>query len=135
MARTPQDERDPQTFAIIGAAMDVHRTLGHGFLEAVYQDALAIEFGLRGIPFQRELLLTIDYKGQTLPTVYRVDFVCFQAVIVELKALPRLAGREESQALHYLKASRLERAMLLNFGGLSLEYRRLVLSHTVANEG
>ena len=135
MARTPQDERDPQTFAIIGAAMDVHRTLGHGFLEAVYQDALAIEFGLRGIPFQRELQLKIDYKGQTLPTVYRVDFVCYQAVIVELKTLPRLSGREESQALHYLKASRLERAMLLNFGGLSLEYRRLVLSHTVANEG
>jgi hypothetical protein len=113
MAKTPQDERDPQTFAIIGAAMDVHRTLGHGFLEAVYQDALAIEFGLRSIPFQRELLLKIDYKGQ---------------------ALLRLSGREDSQALHYLKASRLERAMLLNFGGPSLEYRRLVLSHTVANE-
>jgi GxxExxY protein len=80
-------------------------------------------------------LLNIDYKGQTLPTVYRVDFVCYQAVIVELKALPRLSSREDSQALHYLKASRLERAMLLNFGGPSLEYRRFVLSHTVANEG
>jgi GxxExxY protein len=69
------DSRDPQTYAIIGAAMEIHRQLGHGFLEAVYQDTAVIEFGLQNIPFQREVTLPVKYKDNVLPTHYRADFI------------------------------------------------------------
>ena len=75
-------ENDPRTFAIIGAAMEVHKLLGCGFLEAVYQEALSIEFAKRNIPFKREVRLPIHYKGQLLSTSYCVDFICFDSVIV-----------------------------------------------------
>jgi GxxExxY protein len=120
------DSRDPQTRAIIGAAMEVHRQLGPGFLEAVYQEALAIELADRGIPFQREQELPIDYKSRRLPCKYRADFVCYEDIIVELKALQALTGNEEAQLLNYLKATRLERGLLLNFGRPSLEFKRFV---------
>lgn len=119
---------DEQTFAIIGAAMAVHRELGHGFLEAVYQEALAIEFTDRGIPFAREVELPILFRGQRLNTGYRADFLCFDDIIIELKALDKLATREESQVINYLKASGKARGLLLNFGGRSLEQKRLVLN-------
>ena len=122
------DSRDPQTRAIIGAAMEVHRQLGPGFLEAVYQEAMAIELADRGIPFQREQELPIDFKGRRLSCTYRADFVCYESIIVELKALQLLTGWEEAQVLHYLKATRLERGMLLNFGRPSLEFKRFVCS-------
>ena len=121
-------ERDTETFAIIGAAMEVHRILGHGFLEAVYQEALAEEFTVRGIPFRREVELSVTYKGRQLKTLYRVDFICYGSVLVELKALEKIGGTERAQVLNYLKATGINRAMLLNFGSPSLQHERLVLN-------
>ena len=121
-------EHDPETYAVIGAAMEVHAGLGPGFLEAVYQEALAIEFAERGIPYQREVQLPIVYKGQTLTTSYRVDFICYSNVLVELKALNAMGGTEESILLNYLKATGHERGLLLNFGAPSLQVKRMVCS-------
>lgn len=120
------EERDPQTYAIIGAAMEIHRQLGHGFLEAVYQDAAVIEFPLRKIPFEKEVSLPIRYKDTLLPSHYRADFICFSEIIVEFKALSRLSTVEEAQLLNYLKATGLKRGLLINFGASSLQYKRLV---------
>jgi GxxExxY protein len=121
-------EKDPRTHAIIGAAMEVHRELGCGFLEPVYQEALAFEFDLRKLPCRREAELPVFYKGKRLIATYRPDFICHDAVVVELKALARLGGSEEAQCLNYMKACGAECGLLLNFGGKSLEYKRLVLT-------
>jgi GxxExxY protein len=120
------EPKDPQTYAIIGAAMEVHKQLGHGFLEGVYQEAMAIELSLRSIPFEREAEIPVSYKGELLPSKYRADFVCFGDVIVEVKALKALSGIEESQVLNYLKATGYRRALLINFGAPSLQTRRYV---------
>ena len=121
--------KDPQTYAIIGAAIEVHTQLGHGFAEPVYQEVLALEFAARQIPFTAQVPLCIRYKGQLLTCTYKTDFICFGEVLVELKALARLSGTEESQMLNYLKASQLSRSLLLNFGAPSLEHKRLVFTH------
>src|SRR2546422_432823 len=84
------ENRDPQTYGIIGAAMEVHRELGTGFLEAVYQESMAIELGSRQIPFVRECPLNVRYKGRVLACDYKADFVCFVDLIVELKALEKI---------------------------------------------
>ena len=131
MITKPLGENDPRTFAIIGAAMEVHRLLGCGFLEAVYQEALAIEFKARNIVFKRELCLPISYKGSLLSTSYCADFICFDSVVVELKALAHMSGTEEAQVINYLKATGYEVGILLNFGTGSLQHRRLVLSKSV----
>jgi GxxExxY protein len=118
---------DPETYAVIGAAMAVHRELRHGFLEAIYRDALAVEFHRRQVPFERERSLHVLYRGTVLPSSFRVDFVCFGHLLVECKALRAIGGPEQAQVLNYLRASSLTRALLLNFGARSLEYRRLVM--------
>jgi GxxExxY protein len=121
-------EDDPRTYSIIGAAMEVHRQLGCGFLEPIYQEALALEFTNRHIPFVREVKLHLSYKGQRLESRYSVDFVCFDSVVVELKALQRTGGTEEAQVINYLKATGHEVGLLINFGARSLQHRRFVLS-------
>jgi GxxExxY protein len=118
--------RDRQTYSIIGAAMEVHRILGAGFLEPVYQAALEVELARRAVPSEREVELPVYYREEPLGVRYRVDFICFGEVLVELKALERVTKREENQVIHYLVASRLGRGLLLNFGASSLQYRRLV---------
>ena len=122
------EKRDPKTYAIIGAAMEVHRELGCGFLEPVYQEALALEFRNKEITFKREVELPISYKVQLLSTTYRVDFVCFGSIVVELKAMTKMGRGEEAQIINYLKAAGIEAGILLNFGSASLEYRRFVQS-------
>jgi len=111
--------------------MEVHKKLGCGFLEAVYQEALAIEFANRNIPFRREVHLPVHYKGTLLTTGYCVDFVCFEAVIIELKALAHMSGTEEAQVINYLKATGYEVGLLVNFGSRSLQHRRFILSKSV----
>ena len=123
-ARDPFD--DPQTYAIIGAAMEVHRALGSGFLESVYRRALAIECGMRGIPFVAEVPVDVTYKAHVLAVGFRADFICYESVIVEVKALAALSNIEHTQVINYLKATGLHRAVLLNFGTASLQYRRIV---------
>jgi len=120
------DNRDPETYQIIGAAMAVHRELGCGFLEPVYKAALPIEFHRRGIAFAAEVPLSITYAGVILPVSYRIDYICASGVVVEVKALAAVGGREESQLLNYLKASGIRRSPLLNFGAQTLQYKRYV---------
>jgi GxxExxY protein len=107
---------DPQTYAIIGAAIEVHRELGHGFLEAVYQEALAVELTSREITFQREAPLQVRYKDQLLVCAYKADFICFGEILVELKAIEHLGNPEKAQVINYLNATRFTRALLFNFG-------------------
>ena len=118
--------RDAQTYAILGAAMEVHSCLGCGFPEAPYSEALAREFAERGVPYQTEVKYEIPYKGKPLKSYYRADFVCYDQVIVELKALPNITRIEDAQAITYMKASGLLRALIINFGSTSLQHRRLV---------
>jgi len=124
---TQIQDQDPQTYSVIGAAMEVHKTLGPGFLEAVYHRALMVEFSRRKIPFHHEVELPVVYKGITLDVGYRPDFICYDEVIVELKALSAIGGQEHAQVLNYLKASKYSKGLLLNFGERSLIYKRFVL--------
>ncbi|MEX2171372.1 MAG: GxxExxY protein [Pirellulales bacterium] len=122
--------RDPQTYAIIGACMEVHNVLGHGFLEAVYQEALAIELDERSIPFVREKPLTIKFKNSTLTSRYEADFFCYDAIVLELKALAAIAPGHHAQTIHYLKATGVTRGLLVNFGAPRLEYKRFILTQS-----
>jgi len=117
-----------EVFKIVGAAIEVHRELGSGFLEPVYQEAMVIGLASSSIPFEAQKALQIMYKGHKLKKEYVPDFICYQQIILELKALAQLSGIEEAQALNYLKATRFRVALLLNFGSHGkLEWRRLVL--------
>jgi GxxExxY protein len=121
---------DSETYAVIGAAMEVHRELGHGFLEAVYRAALAREFARRDIPFRAEVELPVFYKGDRLTCGYRADFICFEDVLLETKAISALTSADDAQVLNYLKATRHQRGLLINFGAPSLQTKRLVFSET-----
>ena len=116
-----------ERYAINGAAMEVYNQLGHGFLEPVYQEALEKEFLLRGIPFEREKLLTISYKGEKLKQTYKADFVCYGKIIVELKAVSELTDAHRSQVYNYLHATGFRLGIILNYGfSNGLERERIV---------
>ena len=113
------------TFAVIGAAMEVHRILGPGFLESVYQVALERELTLRGVPFERQVKLPVIYKD-ILVGEYFADVVIDKKFVVELKAVSKFNASHQAQAMHYLAATGLRLALLLNFGIGSLEHRRVI---------
>lgn len=116
-----------QSYAINGAAMHVYNVLGYGFLESVYQEALEIEFLKRGIPYEREKELKIYYEGKAMRQTYRADFVCYNNIIVELKAGAHLDDVHRSQIYNYLKATGYKLGLLYNFGHYDgLEYERKV---------
>ncbi len=115
---------DALTYKIIGAAMKVHQTLGPGFLEAVYGDALSIEFERSGIPFEREKDINLFYDNIPLQHRYKADFICFGNIIVELKATSDLINNHKAQIINYLKATKYECGLLINFGKSSLEKAR-----------
>jgi GxxExxY protein len=118
--------KDQKTYAIIGAAMEVHKELGNGFLEAVYQEALEREFTYQEIPNKSQPSVKIEYKGKPLKKRYEPDFICYDEVIVEIKAMDKLAGVEYAQIINYLKATSFKVGLLINFGTRSLEHKRVV---------
>ena len=115
-----------ETYAIIGAAMEVHKHLGCGFLEAVYQEAFEIELNEQSIPYFHEQPVNISYKGHKLSKQYFPDFICYGSVIVEFKALSQLTNDHEAQVLNYLKATGKKVGLLINFGERSLKHKRLI---------
>ena len=117
-----------EVYAIVGAAMEVSNELGAGFLEAVYQEALGLEFAAREVPFVAQPEINISYKTTTLAKRYIPDFVCYNRVIVEIKSIKQLTAIEDAQLLNYLKASGNSVGVLLNFGAPKLEWKRMVSS-------
>jgi GxxExxY protein len=122
-----------ESYDIIGCMMTVHRELGCGFLEKVYQEALEREFIAKGIPYKREASLKIFYKGIPLQQDYIADFICYDKIIVELKALSRLSDVEKAQVINYLKATGYELGILANFGETSLKTERFCNIHKTSS--
>lgn len=120
-----------ESYRIMGACFEVHNRLGAGFLEAVYQECLAIELRREEIPFVEQADLRLTYRGEEIEQSYRADFVCFEKILLEIKAVDRLIDRHESQVLNYLHATGLELGILINFGGHpKLESKRIALTQT-----
>ncbi|GEC73199.1 GxxExxY protein [Flavobacterium flevense] len=115
-----------ESFKIIGACMKVHRSLGAGFLEAVYEEALMKEFLIQNIPFKRQLKLELYYDNQKLNKYYRADFVCYDSIILEIKAVTHIPDIFYAQLKNYLKCTQMELGMLINFGTTSLTYKRII---------
>jgi GxxExxY protein len=113
------------SYAVVGAAMEVHRLLGPGFLEIVYAEALAMEFNLRDVSFRRQVEIPVEYKRKLIGS-YKADFLVEKEIILELKAGSCLNAAHFAQAQHYLAATGLRLAILINFGALSLEFKRIV---------
>jgi GxxExxY protein len=117
-----------EVYAIVGAAIEVHREMGPGFLEPVYQEALEIELAGQGIPFESQKHLVIHYKSRRLEKTHVADLVVYGLILAELKALDRLSGREDAQILHFLKATCLRVGLLVNFGSPGkLEWKRFIV--------
>lgn len=117
-----------EVYAIVGAAQEVYYQLGTGFLEPIYQEALEIELGRRQIPFVPQKRLFVDYKGAILTKEYYADVLCFEEIIVELKAETALGGHDVAQLLNYMKAAKKRVGLLFNFGSLGkLEWKRYVI--------
>jgi len=115
-----------ESFKIIGACMKVHNELGTGFLEAVYEEALEIEFHKQQIPYQKQVRLHLNYEGQQLKKMYRADFICYDKIILELKVVQNVPIVFYKQLKNYLKATNLELGILINFGESSLTYKRIL---------
>jgi GxxExxY protein len=116
-----------EVYEIIGAAIEVHKTLGHGFLEAIYQEALEYELSDRKIPFSSQIELKVKYKDRYLQKTYIADIIAYDKIIIELKALTNLSGKEEAQVINYLKATGFKVGLLINFGSPNkLEWKRFV---------
>ena len=118
-----------ESYNIVGAAFEVYNTLGYGFLEAVYQECLALEFQERNIPYEREKELSIYYNGHKLNQKYKADFICYGKIIIELKAVSSITEAHQAQVFNYLRATTMNLGILLNFGCCDgLEKKRLLLS-------
>jgi GxxExxY protein len=123
-----------EVYAIIGAAMEVYNQLGPGFGEAIYQEALEIESDVRHMPNNPQQEIYIAYKGTTLRQFFKPDFIYYDKIIVEIKAMDRLTSREEAQLLNYLKATGMQVGVLINFGAdKDLEWKRMVLTQQKPN--
>lgn len=116
-----------ECYKIIGLCMDVHNELGKGFTEIVYKDALEVEFRRCGVPYEREKEYKIDYKGEILPHCFYADFVVYDKIILEIKAVSKIADEFLKQSLNYLSVSKIKLALLINFGEKSLVYKRIAL--------
>lgn len=116
-----------EAYKIIGCCMEVHNELGRGFSEIIYADALEIEFINNNIEYSREKKFNINYKGNILPHYYRADFVVFNKIILEIKAISTLTNSHNKQTINYLASSKLKLGVLVNFGEDSLKYKRIVL--------
>ena len=115
-----------ESYNIIGKCMEVHNNLGAGFLEIVYKDALEWEFKKAGIPYEREKMYEVNYKGIILPHKFYADFVVYDKIILEIKAVSGIADEFIAQAINYLKVSNNQLALIVNFGELKLNYKRIV---------
>jgi len=113
-----------EVYHIVGAAMNVSRELGCGFLEAVYQEALEMEFTDSNVPFEPQKRINISYKNRMLKREYVADFICYEQIIVEIKAIRSITEIEEAQLLNYLKATKLPLGLIINFGHPKMEWRR-----------
>jgi GxxExxY protein len=131
-ATIPEDDINALTRKIIGCAMAVHKVLGNGFQEVIYQRALAIEFTFQGIDFEREKEMPLTYRGQDIGT-RRVDFFVEQRVMVELKAIEQLLPVHKAQAINYCEAYQIADGLLLNFGAISLEFKRVYNKQLIPN--
>jgi len=120
---------EEETYKIIGACMKIHKALGSGFLESVYQEVLAKEFTKEGIPFEKEKKLNLYYEGEKLNKYFKADFLCYDKIIVELKSVSFLNKSLEGQVINYLKATNKEVGLLINFGEKSLKWKRFINSH------
>ncbi len=117
-----------ESYQVMGACFEVYRHIGRGFLEAVYQECLEIEFAERSVPFRSQPELQIVYKGRVLEQFYKADFVCYEKIVIEIKSVVQLADEHRAQVINYLRATRMRLAILVNFGSYpKLQYDRIAL--------